>query len=90
MMTIVQIMEFLVVHFLEPPATTSLFGPNILLSTMFSNQINTAVEKIKQLINHLKPTDKCMFQLLTLQRCILYYGSCVILIVNSDYFLQQH
>jgi hypothetical protein len=44
-------MEFLIVHFLEPPATTpSLFVPNILLSTMFSHQINTAVGKIKQLI----------------------------------------
>jgi hypothetical protein len=34
----IQIMKLLIMQFsLQPPITSSLFGPNILLSTLFSN-----------------------------------------------------
>jgi len=33
-------MKFLIMHFSLPPATSCLLGPNILLSTLFSNVLN--------------------------------------------------
>jgi hypothetical protein len=38
--TLIQIMELLNVQFSPPPDTSSLLGPNILLSTLFSNTLN--------------------------------------------------
>jgi hypothetical protein len=36
----VQIMQLLIMQFLQPPVASSLLGPNILLSTLFSNTHN--------------------------------------------------
>jgi hypothetical protein len=33
-------MKLLITQFSPPPATSSLFGPNILLNTLFSNTLN--------------------------------------------------
>jgi hypothetical protein len=33
----VQVMKLLTMQFLQPPVTSSLFGPNVLLTTLFSN-----------------------------------------------------
>jgi hypothetical protein len=33
-------MRVLIIQFLQPPATSYLFGPNILLSTLFSKTIS--------------------------------------------------
>jgi hypothetical protein len=35
-----QVTKFLIMQFLQPPVTSSLFGPNILLSTLFSNTLS--------------------------------------------------
>jgi hypothetical protein len=36
----VQVMKLLICSFLQPPVISSLFGPNILLSTLFSNTLS--------------------------------------------------
>jgi hypothetical protein len=36
----VQVMKLLIMHFLQPPVTSSLFGPNILLNTLFPNALS--------------------------------------------------
>jgi hypothetical protein len=36
----VQVMKLLICSFMQSPVTSSLFGPNILLSTLFSNTLN--------------------------------------------------
>jgi hypothetical protein len=36
----VQVTKLLIEHFLQPPVTSSLFGPNILLNTLFSNTLS--------------------------------------------------
>jgi hypothetical protein len=36
----VQVMKLLIMQFLQPPFTLALFGPNILLSTLFSNTLS--------------------------------------------------
>jgi hypothetical protein len=33
-------MKLLIMQFLQPPVTSSLFGPNILLSALFSNTLS--------------------------------------------------
>jgi hypothetical protein len=33
-------MKLLIMQFLQPPVTSSFFGPNILLSTLFSNTVS--------------------------------------------------
>jgi hypothetical protein len=36
----VQVMKLLIMHFLQPPITSSFFSPNILLNTLFSNALS--------------------------------------------------
>jgi hypothetical protein len=46
-------MKLLIMQFLQPPITSSLFGQNILLSTLFSNTLSLYSSlKVKEQISH--------------------------------------
>jgi len=36
----IHVMKLIIISFMQPPATSSLLGPNILLSTLFSNTVS--------------------------------------------------
>jgi hypothetical protein len=47
-------MKLLIMQFFQPPVTSSLFDPNILLSTLFSNTLNVR----DQVLHRYKITGK--------------------------------
>jgi hypothetical protein len=47
-------MKFLIMQFLQPPIISSLYGPNILLSTLFSNMINIPLKSEVRYLTHIQ------------------------------------
>jgi hypothetical protein len=45
-------MKLLIMLFLQPPVTSSLFGPNILLSTLFSDTLSPYSVNVMDQVSH--------------------------------------
>jgi hypothetical protein len=56
----VQVMKLLIMQFFQPPVTSSLFGLNILLNTLFSNTLSLCSSlNVRDQVSHIcKTTDK--------------------------------
>jgi hypothetical protein len=49
----VQVMKLLIMQFSQPPVTSSLFGPNIVLNTLFSNTHSLcSSHKVRDQVSH--------------------------------------
>jgi len=56
-----KLQSFLLCSFLQPLVTSSLFSPNILLSTLFSNMLRLCSLSVREQVSHpYKTTDKIM------------------------------